>query len=162
MDRDTADLRADQRGGDIKSGVDPETDLIKIKILQQGVTQMAHTDHNDAVAAVYTQDVADLRTQLGHIVAVALLAELTKAAQVLPDLGGGDVHLGAQRVGADTHHAFVVQIVQIPIVPGKTMNDSIGDFLLLHRKTFFCVECGAQRSMYCGYFTTSMRSCQLF
>ena len=43
MDRDTADLRADQRGGDIKSGVDPETDLTKIKILQQGVTQMAHT-----------------------------------------------------------------------------------------------------------------------
>ncbi len=42
---------------------------------------------------------------------------------------------------------LVVQIVQIPIVPGKTMNDGVGDFLLFS-KTFFCVECGAQRSKY--------------
>ncbi len=77
---DAVDLCIDHIGGDVKGGVDPEADLIKVKILQQGVTQMAHTDHDDVVAAVYAQDVADLGAQLGHIVAVALLAELTESS----------------------------------------------------------------------------------
>ena len=50
------------------------------------------------VVVVHAQDVADLRPELLHIVAVALLAELSEAAEVLPDLGGGDVHLLAQGV----------------------------------------------------------------
>ena len=63
---------------------------------------------------------------------IALLAELTEAAQVLTDLGSGDVHSVTQRVGRDTHHALIVQIVQITIVAGQAVNNGIGNFLLFH------------------------------
>ena len=111
-DGDSMDAGADEVGGDIKGGVYMEADLFKVEVLQQSVAQMAYADDDKAVALVDAQDMPDLGAKLGHIVAIALLAELTKAAQVLPNLGGGNVHLVTQRVGGDTDHALVVQVVQ--------------------------------------------------
>ena len=111
VDGHAADLRPDQRGGDVEGGVDAEAYLFKVEVLQQRMTQMPHADDDDAVPAVDAENVADLRPQLRHVVAVALLPELTEAAEILPDLGGGDVHFSAQRIGADAHHALVVQVV---------------------------------------------------
>ena len=62
----------------------------------------------------------------------ALLAELTKAAQVLSDLGCGDVHAAAQRVGRNTDDALVMQVIQIAVIAGETVNHSIRDLLLFH------------------------------
>ena len=111
MDGHAADLRPDQRGGDVERGVDAEAYLFKVEVLQQRMTKMPHADDDDAVPAVDAENVADLRPQLRHVVAVALLAEFTEAAEILPDLRGGDVHFSAQRIGADAHHALVVQVV---------------------------------------------------
>ena len=134
-------LRADQRRGDVKGGVDAEADFFEIKVLQQRVSQVAHADDNDPVTVVNAQDVPDLGAQLRHVVAVALLAKFAEAAQVLPDLRGSDVHLGAQRIGADAHHTFVVQVVQIPVVAGKAVDHRIGNLLLFHIRTFFYTNC---------------------
>ena len=87
------DLGSDQRGRDIESSIHREAGGGKRKILQQGVTQVANTDHDQVVIIVHPQDPANLRMELLHVIAVTLLAELADAAQVLADLGGGDVHL---------------------------------------------------------------------
>ena len=79
-DEDVVDARADQRGRDIKGRVEQETGLRKVEVAQQRMTQMARADHNEPVPLVHTEDVADLRAQLEDVVAVALLAEFTKAA----------------------------------------------------------------------------------
>ena len=143
MDLYAPDLRADEGGGDVESGVDAEADLLKIKVLQQRVAQVAHTDDDQAVSLVDAEDVADLGAQLGHVVAVALLAELAEAAQVLTDLRGGDVHFCAKGVGADTHDALVIQVIQIAVISGEAVYHRIGNFLLLHKETFFGLEYSA-------------------
>ena len=129
---DAADGGADHVSGDIKSGVHLKTDLFKIEVLQQGVAQMAGADDDQPVAVVNAQNVPDLGPEFRHVVAVTLLAEFTKAAQVLSDLGCGDVHAAAQRVGRNTNNTLVVQVIQIAVIAGETVDDCVGDFLLLH------------------------------
>ena len=126
------------------SGGDAEAYLIKIKVLQQRVAQVAGTDDDDLVAAVDAQNVADLGAQLRHVVTVALLAEFAEAAEILADLGGGDVQLCAQRVGGDADNTLVIQVVQIAVVAGKPVDHRVGDLLFLHTKTFFWdrMRCG--------------------
>ena len=102
------DAGADEVGGDIKGAVYMEADLFKVEVLQQSVAQMAYADDDKAVALVDAQDMPDLGAKLGHIVAIALLTELTEAAQILADLGGGDIHFAAQGVGGDAYNALVI------------------------------------------------------
>lgn len=143
-DSDAADLRAHKGGRDVKGGVDAEPYLIKIKVLQQRVAQVAGADDDDLVAAVDAQNVADLGAQLRHVVTVALLTEFAEAAEILADLGGGDVHLCAQRVGGDADNTLVIQVVQIAVIAGKPVDHRVGDLLFLHTKTFFWdrMRCG--------------------
>ena len=75
-----------------------EAHLGEIKVLQQRMAQMARADDDQLVIVVNAQDMANLGAKLGHVVAVALLAEFTEAAEVLADLRCRDVHLIAQRV----------------------------------------------------------------
>ena len=82
-----------------------------MEVADQGVPQIAGAHHNDAMAAVHTQDMTDLTAQLADVVAVALLSELAEAAQILPDLGGGDAHLLPQGAGGNTNHALGVEII---------------------------------------------------
>ena len=79
-DRDTPDGGPDQSGGDIKGGVDLEPGASKIKVLQQGVTQMTGANNDQAVTFVDAEDMTDLRAQFLHVVAIALLTEFAKAA----------------------------------------------------------------------------------
>ena len=103
-----------------------------MEILNQGAPQIAHTHHNDPVALIHAQDASDLSAQLVHIIAVALLAELAEAAQVLPDLGGGNSHLLPQDAGGDAYAALQMKIIQIAVVAGKAPDDCIGYVLLFH------------------------------
>ena len=96
------------------------------------MAQVAHADHDEVVVVVHPQDVADLGLQLLHIIAVPLLAELTEAAEVLPDLGGGDVHLLSQGVGGDPDNAAVAEVGQLPVISGQTPYDGVGDIFLFH------------------------------
>jgi len=103
----TVDLRADEIGGEIKSGVEMEAHGGEIKVLHQGVAQMACTDDDDLLIFVDAEYVTDLGAQLRHIVAIALLTELTETAQILTDLRGGNIHLITQRVGGDTDNTLI-------------------------------------------------------
>ena len=47
---------------------------------------MAGADDDEAVLLVHAENVTDLGAQLQNVVAVALLAELAEATQVLTDL----------------------------------------------------------------------------
>ena len=96
------------------------------------MTQVAHADHNQVVVVVHPQDVADLGLQLFHVITVPLLAKLTEATEVLPDLGGGDIHLLPQGVGGDPHHAAVAEIGQLPVISGQAPYHGVGDIFLFH------------------------------
>ena len=115
---------------DIKGGVYSETGLGEGKILQQGMTQVAHSDHDEMMIIVHAQDMADLRTKLFHIVAVALLTELAEAAEILSDLGSSDIHFLSQGVGRDPHHAPGTEVRQLSVVTGEAPDDGVGDILL--------------------------------
>ena len=129
----TADMRVDQLGGDIKSGIDLKTDFLEIKVLHQGVTEVTRADNDQAVTDVDAENVTDLTAQFGNIIAVALLTEFTEAAQVLTDLRGGDPHLRAERIGGDANRAAIVKVIQIAVIAGQTVDDRIGNLLLFHR-----------------------------
>ena len=128
------DFGADKGGGDVEGGVNLEADLLEVEVLEQGMAEVAGTDDNQLVPIVDAQNVADFGAQLGDVIAVSLLAELTEAAQILPDLGGRDVHFAAQRIGGYADDAFVIEVIQIAIIPGQTMNDRIGNPLFFHGK----------------------------
>ena len=83
------------------------------------------------VVVIHSQDAADLRVELFYVIAVALLAKLAEAAQILADLGRGNVHLLAQGVGGDAHHALGAQLGQLPVVTGKPPDYSIRDIFFL-------------------------------
>ena len=96
------------------------------------VRAIAGTDDDEVVVVVHTQDVADLAPELLHIVAVALLAELAEAAEVLADLGGGDVHLLAQLVGGDADGAPLAELGEVAVVTGEAADDGIRDVFPFH------------------------------
>jgi len=52
---------------------------------------------------------------------------------ILADLGGGDVHFAAQGVGGNAYDSLVIQIVQITIVAGKTVDNGVRYLLLSHK-----------------------------
>ena len=118
--------------GNIKGCIHVEANLFKVKVLQQGVTQVAHTDDNEAVALVNAQDMANLRAELGNIVAIPLLAEFAEAAEVLPDLGGGQRHLPAELAGGDAVHTRGLELVQLAQVARQTPYNVVGYLELFH------------------------------
>ena len=130
IDGYVVDDGAGELGIDVKGGVHSKAGLGEGEILQQGMAQVAYSDHNEVMVIVHSQDMADFRAKLLHIVAVTLLTELAKAAEVLPDLRGGDIHLLAQRVGRDPYHAAGAKVRQLAVITGEAPDDSIGDILL--------------------------------
>lgn len=114
------------RRGNIKGGIHGKTGLGKVKIVQQGATKVAHADHDEMMVVVYAQNMADFRAQFFDIVAVALLSEFAKTAEVLPDLGGGDIHLLAQRMRGNANDTAAAQIRQLPVITGKAPDHGVG------------------------------------
>ena len=78
------------------------------------------------MVVVYAQNMADFRAQFFDIVAVALLSEFAKTAEVLPDLGGGDIHLLAQRMRGNANDTAAAQIRQLPVITGKAPDHGVG------------------------------------
>ena len=111
VDGDAVKGGADYFGLDIEGGGQIEAPFRKAEVIHQGMADVADTDEDSGEASVHTEDRCDLRAQCGDIISITLLAEFAEAAEILPDLRGGDVHFSAQRIGADAHHALVVQVV---------------------------------------------------
>lgn len=127
VDGDAVDGGADHRRGDVEGGIHGEAGVGEGEVLQQGVAQIAYADHDQMVVVVHTQNVADFRPQFLHVVSIALLAEFAEAAEVLPDLGGGDIHLLSQGMGGDADYAAVAKIGELPVISGKTPDHGIGN-----------------------------------
>ena len=138
--RNAVDGGADDGGGDVEGGVEQETALIEVEVLQQCMAEVTCADHDEAVFVVYAENVADLGAQLHNVVAVALLAKFTEAAQVLSDLRSGDAHALAERAGGNAHDPFGVQLVQIAIVTRKTPDHGVGNLFFLHVFSLLCAD----------------------
>ena len=122
---DAPDLRSHHSGRDVEGGVHGEAGLGEHEVLQQRVSQIAYTDHDQMVVVVHAQNMSDLRPQLLHIIAIALLSELPEAAEILTDLRGCDIHLLPQRVGGDADHAAVTEVRQLPVISGQPPDNGI-------------------------------------
>ena len=142
-DKHVVDARANERGGDVERGVEQKTGLHEVKVAQQRVAQVAGADDDEAVLLIHAENVTDLGAQLQNVVAVALLAEFTEAAEILPDLRGGDVHFLPQRIGGNAYHALVMQLVQIAVIAGQTMDHRIRDLLFFHMRPSSLPAAGA-------------------
>ena len=164
-----ADGGAHHVGIHVEGGVHGAAVLGEGEVVENGVAQVAHADDDQVVVVVHAQNVADLRAQLLHVVAVALLAELAKAAEVLTDLGGSDVHLLAQVAGGDADHAAVVQVGELAVIAGKPADHRIGNVFFFHKDTS-CAESddaggrkGAHSLLFIDMnFILKRESCQTF
>ena len=124
VDGDTVDNSTGELGIDVKGGIHGEAGLGEGEVLQQGMAQIAHTDHNEMVVIVHAENMANLRAQFLYIVAVALLTKFTEAAEILANLGGGNVHLLSQGMGGDPYHTAGAEVRQLPVVTGEAPNDA--------------------------------------
>lgn len=95
-DKHVVDARANERGETSNAVSSRKPVCMKSKLRQQRVAQVAGADDDEAVLLVHAENVTDLGAQLQNVVAVALLAELAEAAEVLTDLRGGETELAAQ------------------------------------------------------------------
>lgn len=98
------DVGADELGPDVVGGEHMETVLLEAEVLDERAADVADADEDDGEVAVHSEYGGYLTAQTGDVVAVALLAEFAEAAEVLPDLGGGQRHLPAQLAGGDAVH----------------------------------------------------------
>ena len=65
------------------------------------------------------------RPLLSLLVAIALLAEFTKAAEVLSDLGGCEAKLLAKLKRGNASNTFCSKLIQLAQVSGQTTNNVI-------------------------------------
>ena len=132
VDGDAVDAGAHQLGRGVEGGIHGEAGGGEGEVPQQGMAQVAGADDDEVMIVVHAQDVADLAPEFLYIIAVALLAELAEAAEVLADLGGGDVHLLAQLVGGDAHSAPLAELGEVAVVTGEAADDGIRDVFPFH------------------------------
>ena len=98
---------ADDVGLDIKGGLQLKAIVVEIKMVDQRMTD----------------------------VALALLTEFPKTAEVLTNLRGGQAHLAAQLAGGNAFHARITEVIQLAEIFGKTTDDVVGNFNALHMFT---------------------------
>ena len=84
------------------------------------------------MALINAQNITDLLFQAVHLISIALLAELTKAAEILTDLRGGQAHLAAQLAGRDALDPGSIQIVKLPEIAGHSSDDIVRYFDTFH------------------------------
>ena len=101
MHHDAVHFLADEVGVDVERGLEGEAVLLEAEVLHQRAADVADADQNGRVVAIHAKDLGDLAAQRHNVVAIALLAELTEAAEILTDLRGGQAHLAAQLAGRD-------------------------------------------------------------
>ena len=75
--------------------------------------------------AVNTEDLRDLSIQIFYVIAVSLLPEFSEAAEILPDLRGGQTHLTAQLAGRDALDPGGVEVVKLPEIAGHSSDDIV-------------------------------------
>lgn len=109
-----------------------ETVLLEAEVLDERAADVADADEDDGEVAVHSEYGGYLTAQTGDVVAVALLAEFAEAAEVLPDLGGGQRHLPAQLAGGDAVHTRGLELVQLAQVARQTPYNVVGYLELFH------------------------------
>ena len=57
------------------------------------VADIANADENGLITPIHAQNGADLLPEGRYMIAIALLTKLSEAAEILPDLGGGQAKL---------------------------------------------------------------------
>ena len=95
------------------------------EVIHKRVTDVADADKHRLEAAIHTEDRGNLRAKRKHIVAVALLTELTEAAEVLPDLRRGKTELLTQCERRNTADPVLGKLIELTQISGQTTYDVI-------------------------------------
>ena len=135
VDGHVVEHRACQLRRNIKCGDKTEAPCAEAEVVHQCMTDVARTDENGAIAAVSAEDAGDLPMQRGDIVALALLAEFTEAAEILSDLRRGKPKLLPKLKGRDAADAVAHQLVKLAQVARQTADDGVGNLNIFQEKT---------------------------
>ena len=73
----------------VKSCAEPKTVMRKIKIVRDGFAEVADADKDNGALLMYAEYVAEFGDEFGDVIAVPLLAQLSKTAEILTYLRGG-------------------------------------------------------------------------
>ena len=132
MHADTGDIRPDQLGANVVGGDHVEAVLLEAEILDQRAADVADADQYDRKVAVHAENRGYLPPQARDVVAVALLPEFTKAAEILPYLRRCQRHLPAQLAGGDTVHPRGLELVQLAQIAREPPYYVVGYLELFH------------------------------
>ena len=106
----------------VKSCRKGETAVSKAEVFNKCAAQVTNTDKDRIESAVRTEDGSNVGTQICNIVAIALLAKLTKAAEILSDLGRGKTKLLTQLKRGNVGDTVGSKFIKLTKVSGKTAN----------------------------------------
>src|SRR5699024_9670022 len=84
---------------------------------------------------VHAEDGGYLAPQGGDVIAVALLAELAEAAEVLAYLRGSESHLPAQLPGGYAVHPRAAQFVELAQISWQPADNVVGHPCLFHGRS---------------------------
>ena len=133
IDRHARDLRPDQQRVGVEGGHQPHTVFCEIEIGHQGLAQISRTNDNGPAVPVDAHDARDGGPQLRYVVSVTLLPKSAEAVEILPHLRCRQSHPFRQRTGRDPGDPRVLEIAQMPEVPGHSVDHRRRD-LLIHGK----------------------------
>ena len=102
-----------------------------INVLCEMIAKM--TDEDGRIASVCTENTGYLITESRNDVAIALLAKLTKAAEILSDLGGGQAQQLSQLERRNAVDTVFHKLIQHTKVTGHTADNIVGYFNSLQK-----------------------------
>ena len=79
-------------GLDIKGGLQLKAVVVEVEVVDQCVTDVAHTDQNTGEVTIHAQNTGNLLAKSDYIIAVALLTVSAEAIEVLTNLRCSESH----------------------------------------------------------------------
>lgn len=118
---------ADLEGIAVEYGYDIETAFLEVRVVQQGLAEIAHANESHAPFAIYIQGRSDGLNERGDIVAHATYAKFAKIGQILADLGAIDAAGLGQWGGGYDFGSVSGEIFKNLDIGSKALNGCSGD-----------------------------------
>ena len=96
------------------------------------MADVAHADQDGFEAAAHPENGGDLVAQRGYVVAVALLAELTEAAEILADLRGRQPEQLAEIERGNAAHTAGLELVELAQIARQAADHVVRNLDALH------------------------------
>ena len=127
--RHACDLCPDQQRVGVEGSHQPHAVLGEVEVGHQRLAQVARAHNNGRAFPVDAHDPSDGGTQLRYVISVTLLPKPAETIEILAHLRGGQSHTFSQCTGRDPGDPCILQIAQMPEVPGHPMDHRRRDLL---------------------------------